>query len=115
LPTIPRRLKDNLAGDRIILTTADETTATQAAQVAERIPTHHEIRVEGTTVHVRVPQGTAILPEFLRALDTQAVQVLTAEVKRPTLDDVFLNLTGRSLRESENVSSAEAESTARSA
>ena len=35
------------------------------------------------------------------ALDAAGVQVLTAEVKRPTLDDVFLALTGRSLRESD--------------
>jgi ABC-2 type transport system ATP-binding protein len=38
---------------------------------------------------------------LLRALDGATVDVRTAEVRRPTLDDVFLALTGRSLRESE--------------
>jgi ABC-2 type transport system ATP-binding protein len=54
-------------------------------------------------VDFRVTKGNAILPEFLRVLDENQIKVLTAEVKRPTLDDVFLGLTGRSLRESERV------------
>lgn len=95
------QLKDNLAGDRITITTCDEPTAVRAAESAERIPAHHEIIRNGVEVTVRVPRGTAILPEFLRSLDAAGIQVATAEVNRPTLDDVFLNLTGRSLRESE--------------
>jgi ABC-2 type transport system ATP-binding protein len=35
----------------------------------------------------------------LRSLDAAGVQVLSADLRRPTLDDVFLALTGRSLRE----------------
>lgn len=95
----PARLKDNLAGDRITITTSDEESARQAAQIAERITSPHEIANGTTTVSLRVPQGSAILPEYLRALDAAAVKVQSAEVKRPTLDDVFLALTGRSLRE----------------
>ena len=42
----------------------------------------------------------ASLPGLLRDLDAAGVKVLAAvEVARPTLDDVFLTLTGRSLRE----------------
>jgi ABC-2 type transport system ATP-binding protein len=66
-------------------------------------------------VSLRVTRGTAILPDFLRALDSASVRVLTAEVKRPTLDDVFLALTGRSLREEgETGAQAETASTQRS-
>jgi ABC-2 type transport system ATP-binding protein len=103
----PAQLKDNLAGDRIVITTNNEAEAKQAAANAERIPTHHEIVTEAKTVNVRVPQGVSILPGFLRSLDASGIRVLTAEVKRPTLDDVFLALTGRSLRESENSEPAE--------
>ena len=39
------------------------------------------------------------LPGLLRALDRDGLDVRSAEVRRPTLDDVFLTLTGRSLRE----------------
>jgi ABC-2 type transport system ATP-binding protein len=111
----PAKLKDNLAGDRITITTCDEADARQAAAIAERITSPHEISIDSETVHVRVTQGTSILPEFLRSLDASAIRVLTAEVKRPTLDDVFLALTGRSLRESENDEQSKAAVTARSA
>ncbi|MFN8418672.1 MAG: ATP-binding cassette domain-containing protein [Anaerolineae bacterium] len=98
----PAKLKDKLAGDRVIVTTATESEAQQAVQIASRIATAQEIKAANTTVSMRAAQGTAILPELLNALATNQIKVLTAEVKRPTLDDVFLALTGRSLRESES-------------
>lgn len=111
----PTNLKDKLAGDRITITTCDEADAKRAAEIAGRMTAHHEMTTEGTTVNVRVPQGTAILPEFLRSLDASGIKVVTAEVKRPTLDDVFLALTGRSLRESENAEPTESAAATRSA
>jgi ABC-2 type transport system ATP-binding protein len=50
-------------------------------------------------VRLRVERGDAVLPDLLRALDAAGVPLLTVRVQRPTLDDVFLTLTGRSLRE----------------
>jgi len=94
------RLKANLAGDRITITTGSQADAIQAAWIADRIPSAHEVSTAATTVALRVPGGNAVLPDYLRALDAAAIRVLTAEVRRPTLDDVFLALTGRSLRES---------------
>ncbi len=41
------------------------------------------------------------LPEYLRALDAAGLKAATAESSRPTLDDVFLALTGRTIREEE--------------
>lgn len=97
----PERLKSDLAGDRLTITTRDETSAKQAAEVASRIPSAEALILDGAAVQLRVTRGDAMLPELIRALDREGVDVLTAEVKRPTLDDVFLSLTGRSLRESE--------------
>jgi ABC-2 type transport system ATP-binding protein len=97
----PEKLKANLAGDRILLTTCDEAGAAQAAGIAERIASAHDITIDTTKLELRVTRGTAVLPELLRALESAGVHVQTAEVKRPTLDDVFLALTGRSLREAD--------------
>jgi ABC-2 type transport system ATP-binding protein len=97
----PEKLKADLAGDRIILTTCDEAGAARAAEVAERTASPHTVAIGATAVDMRVTRGTAVLPELLRALDAAGVHVQTAEVKRPTLDDVFLALTGRSLREAD--------------
>ncbi|MEV5409508.1 ATP-binding cassette domain-containing protein [Thermopolyspora sp. NPDC052614] len=124
----PERLKADLAGD-LITVTVGSGEAARAAEIAARLPTAHEItsgrgtppdgrangapggvggggpvevRDGGTdTVTFRVQHGPAVLPELVRALDAAALWTLTAEVRRPTLDDVFLALTGRSLRESD--------------
>jgi ABC-2 type transport system ATP-binding protein len=96
----PAKLKDGLAGDLVTVTTTDEADAARAAQIAERVASPHEVVIAEKTVNVRVRQGNAMLPEILRGLDAAGVAVTTAEFKRPTLDDVFLALTGRSLRES---------------
>jgi ABC-2 type transport system ATP-binding protein len=95
----PEQLKGNLAGDWLTITTGAEADAGRAAQIAERETGAHEVTVSATSMSLRVAEGTAVLPEYLRALDHAGVKVRTAEVVRPTLDDVFLTLTGRTLRE----------------
>ncbi|MCW2883108.1 MAG: transporter, binding protein [Sphaerisporangium sp.] len=95
------QLKSDLAGDHITITTQDEREAATAAGIAERIAAPGEVTTAGTTVRLRVPRADAALPEYLRALEAAGVKVATAETARPTLDDVFLALTGRSLREND--------------
>ena len=46
-----------------------------------------------------MPRGDTQLPGLLRALDHANVGLMSVQVHRPTLDDVFLTMTGRSLRE----------------
>ncbi|MEU0571049.1 ATP-binding cassette domain-containing protein [Nonomuraea sp. NPDC005983] len=84
------QLKNDLAGDHITVTTTTAQEAATAARLAEAEP-------DGTTVRFRVPNAAAALPEYLRALEQAGVKAATAETTRPTLDDVFLTLTGRSL------------------
>ncbi|MGO1279074.1 MAG: ABC transporter, partial [Cellulosimicrobium funkei] len=64
---------------------------------------------------VRAERGDAYLPRLLRAADAAGIAVDTAQVRRPTLDDVFLALTGRSLREAGATTAAEAHPTERTA
>ena len=40
-----------------------------------------------------------MLPRFIREAAAAGIDIASANVRRPTLDNVFLNLTGRSLRE----------------
>lgn len=89
------QLKNDLAGDRITLTTSTEEEARRAAELGG------DGTAEGTTVRLRVANAAAALPECLRTLDRAGIKVTTAETARPTLDDVFLTLTGRSLRDDE--------------
>ncbi len=92
----PERLKAELAGDRI---TVDVSDPGAAAEIAANLPEAREVAADGARLGVTVKGGEAVLPEFIRALDARGTRVLSANVRRPTLDDVFLGLTGRSLRE----------------
>jgi ABC-2 type transport system ATP-binding protein len=94
----PDSLKGQVAGDLITLTT---DAPAQAADVAKNVPGAQEFRVDGDTVRFRVAQGDTVLPTLLRELDQAGAHLQSVQVQRPTLDDVFLTLTGRSLREAE--------------
>ena len=48
-------------------------------------------------IAVRLTDGTAGLAEVVRALDAEGLVVANLELQQPTLDDVFLAKTGRSL------------------
>lgn len=88
------RLKADLAGDRIVVTTSVPQRLAELARAQAR-----EVSVEGRRVEARVADGPRALPLLLAAAQADGVPVETAQVHRPTLDDVFLTLTGRSLRE----------------
>ncbi|MFC3995690.1 ATP-binding cassette domain-containing protein [Nocardiopsis sediminis] len=96
----PDELKGKVSGDLVAFTAATPEAARLGAQAAGRIAASGSVEVDGSGVRLRVRHGDAVLPELLRALDTAGVDLLTVQVQRPTLDDVFLTLTGRSLRES---------------
>jgi ABC-2 type transport system ATP-binding protein len=93
-------LKATLAGDRITVTVAplDEQQATVVLSERGREPVAGRTAL-GATVTARFDRGPEALPRVLRELDARGVSVLAADVKLPTLDDVFLSLTGRSLRD----------------
>ncbi|MFD0279782.1 ATP-binding cassette domain-containing protein [Kitasatospora sp. NPDC127111] len=97
----PDELKAQVAGDSVTVGVADR--AAETADIARRLPGAHEITVVADTVRFRVPRGDAALPELLRALDGRQIAMTSVTVNRPTLDDVFLSLTGRSLRDDEAV------------
>jgi ABC-2 type transport system ATP-binding protein len=119
-------LKATLAGDRITVTVDGAHASAASAVLAERgtdLASFASIRAEGgrhraqtdgqsppptridasgdVTISGRFEQGTRALPWVLRELDHAGVAVRAADVRVPTLDDVFLSLTGRSLREEE--------------
>ena len=89
------RLKSKHVGERVVVRAVTRDGATRlAAAVATEAS---DVEVDGRTVTARVENGPATLPALLRAVPDVAVE--TAEVRRATLDDVFLALTGRSLRD----------------
>ncbi|WP_306896095.1 ATP-binding cassette domain-containing protein [Agromyces albus] len=85
-------LKESLAGDRITLEFEGATDATAAAA---RIGGE----ISGRVVTLTARGGDRALPRFIRDLGDAGLDVVAATHRQPTLDDVFLALTGRSLRD----------------
>jgi ABC-2 type transport system ATP-binding protein len=63
------------------------------------LPVTREITVTDGTLRLTVEHGEEALPVLLRALDGAGITMSAISLSRPTLDDVFLTLTGRSLRD----------------
>ena len=93
-------LKAEQAGDRISLTVGADDVSTMRAVVDQVGSELTESRTDdGVRIGFRVDQATRTLPRLVHTLGDKGVDVLEASAHQPTLDDVFLNLTGRSLRE----------------
>ncbi len=54
---------------------------------------------DATTLRLYVEDGAAALPILLRKLDASHITLASMSLSEPTLDDVFLHQTGRSLRD----------------
>jgi ABC-2 type transport system ATP-binding protein len=93
------RLKAELAGDLLTLGFDSVADADRALAVVQRL-TDRPVRREGAaSVVLTAPEGDSLLPAAVRALDAADISVVRATGVPPTLDDVFLALTGRTLRE----------------
>ena len=78
------------------------------ARLMGELPGAESPQVVDDRVMGRVPHGGAALVELVRGLDQADITVSGVESRRPSLDDVFLGLTGRSLRDSESPDAAPA-------
>jgi ABC-2 type transport system ATP-binding protein len=95
----PEELKAQVSGDAVLLHLSDPSRAADALAVLATLDSADEPAMDGETAMVHVPHGGSALPGLLRELDLKGVDLAGVEVRRPTLDDVFLSLTGRSLRD----------------
>ncbi len=109
----PEELKRFVSGDVVTLTVDDDIgrgsgqetgdgpghAADLAASLLGERPDVREITVSGQILRLGVEHGEEALPAILRTLDGAGLRLVSIQLARPTLDDVFLTLTGRSLRD----------------
>ncbi|GIE99107.1 ABC transporter [Paractinoplanes rishiriensis] len=90
----PAELKREISGDvvRVDLPVDAVAAATQALS-------SYKMETYDDNVRLYVDDGAVAIPQILRALDAAGVPLGAIELHRPSLDDVFLTKTGRSLRE----------------
>ncbi len=90
----PTRLKKLVGGD--VITIQSPNLAALKQELSETADL--EILEENRHLYLKVADGEAFLPQMLQKVRTP---VSSVELRKPTLDDVFLHLTGRKIREEE--------------
>ena len=94
----PTELKGIIGSDRVRLRTADDEVAVNLLKDRFGLLTEDPELAAGEGLEVRVADGAAFLPRLVRDL---GVPVLSVTVSPPSLDDVFVHYTGRTIREGE--------------
>ncbi len=93
-------LKDQVGGDRLEVVVSDPAQVQAAAQALHPVSTGDiTIDAEDSRVVAHVVGGSLTLVEAVRALDAAHVAIADVALRRPTLDDVFLTLTGHAAEE----------------
>ncbi len=95
----PSELKSSVGGDTIVFSFASEEIARKAETLLTEKVKVEKIQTKNSAVHLTVKDGERIMPELLRSLDASGLEAQGVTLSRPSLDDVFLKYTGRSLRE----------------
>ncbi len=90
----PSALKASVGADIVTLVTHDDTVA--RLEIAERLGVEGEASDHGLIL--RVPDGESFVPRLFEHL---TVGVRSVQVRRPSLDDVFMQYTGRQIRDAE--------------
>lgn len=90
----PERLKHIVGKDIISVKTSDDDRAAKEIRLRYQIEARHDSN--GLTFEVA--SGEKFLPTFIKEFGTK---ILSVSLRHPSLDDVFLKLTGREIREEE--------------
>ncbi|WP_116437439.1 MULTISPECIES: ATP-binding cassette domain-containing protein [unclassified Frankia] len=95
----PAALKSRVSGDVVRLGLPDLQARDRAEAVVKEAHPIRDLVATDTGLHVTVDDGTVAVAPILRGLDAAGLSPTSISVERPTLDDVFLTLTGRTLRD----------------
>ena len=96
----PAELKRQVAGDVVTLDLAGNLN--EVAADLEHQPYVRELERSGESgLRLVVDAGATAMPQIMRRVDAAGAAIAAIELHRPSLDDVFLARTGRSLRDTE--------------
>jgi ABC-2 type transport system ATP-binding protein len=90
----PSDLKQTL-GETVVAITFEDAAAVATALPLLRDLSEHELFIDADNVELTVDHGPSVTAEALRRLDAAEITVAGIVLREPSLDDVFLSLTGK--------------------
>jgi ABC-2 type transport system ATP-binding protein len=97
----PEALKAELRGDSVQIDLAAAVPLAAIERALATIEGVRDIQLTGLTVHARADQGATAVPPMLLALEAAGIRTSSVRIARPSLDDVYLRYTGRTIAEAE--------------
>ena len=96
----PDELKANMAADYIDITLANPRLTTKACELLQHLSNESPQRDEQRGhVILAVDSGAASIAEVVRLLDYEDIAIAALNMRRPTMNDVFLSITGEEIAE----------------
>jgi ABC-2 type transport system ATP-binding protein len=92
----PAKLKDALGNDMIYLETSDNLAS---ANLLKGLKAVRDVKVATLGLVITInTDGTHCLPIIMNRLREKGIEIVSVNLKKPTLDDVFVHYTGRDIR-----------------
>jgi len=95
----PNELKEKLGGDIMTLSIKDANA--DISGIIQKVPKVKEVKKQDGAYRIKVEDGEETAPIILDAIRAQGHSVTRLSLTKPTLDEVYLEYTGKSLREEE--------------
>jgi ABC-2 type transport system ATP-binding protein len=94
----PEELKHSLGGDIITLVTKEDVDVSESIQKVEHVK---DVKKEGDLYRIKADGGEITAPLIIEALRKKGYTVTKLSLTEPTLNEVYLEYTGKSLRDAE--------------
>jgi ABC-2 type transport system ATP-binding protein len=94
----PREIQQRVLGHTVVEITTNEPAPFDLLPEPLR-EERHEITNGGTTISMRTQSAAATIVELVKWIEANRLKLVDIHMKRPTLEDVFIELTGKKLRE----------------
>ena len=96
----PHELKESLGGDIIEITPYEENQ--DIKDVLTSVPTVKEVKNTGNLYRLKVVNGEETIPRIMEKICENKIKISKVSLIEPSLDQVFLEYTGKTIRETES-------------
>jgi ABC-2 type transport system ATP-binding protein len=96
----PRELKESIGGDIITIQIASDIAT--ALKIINSIEGITEVKNIGETIRIKTKDGSSTAPKIIEMLDKNDIKVTKISITEPTMDEVYMEYTGKSLREEQS-------------
>lgn len=93
----PDELKEQFGGDMVTLSIKDSRV--DLTNIIKKVPKVKEVKVQDNTYQVKTENGEEAVPAIIDAIGAEGHKVARLSLTKPTLDEVYLEYTGKSIRE----------------